>query len=50
MRDDISDVKSTMDIKSTKYKKPRENLCNKKKLAVLLMNQRLLFKLRHLTY
>ena len=37
--------------KSTKYKKTRENVYNKKKLVVWLVNQRLFFfKLWHLTY
>ena len=40
MRDDISDVKSMMDVYKCKIQKPRENLYNKKKLAVLV-NQRL---------
>ena len=43
MRDAISDVKSTMDIQKCKIQKPRENLYYKKKLSVLLVNQRLLF-------
>ena len=34
MRDDISDVKSTMDVKKCQIQKRRENLYNKKKLAV----------------
>ena len=32
--DDISDVKSTMDVQKCKIQKPRENLYNKKKLGV----------------
>ena len=34
MGDDINDVKSTMDVWKCKIQKPRENLYNKKKLAV----------------
>ena len=37
-------------IRNVKYKNLGENMYNKKKLAVLLANQRLMFKLRHLTY
>ena len=43
MRDDISDVKSTMNVLKCKTQKPWENLYSKKKLTVLLVNQRLLF-------
>ena len=34
MRDDISYVKSMMNVKKCKMQKPRENLYNKKTLAV----------------
>ena len=36
--------------KKCKIQKSRENLYNKKKLAIYVMNQRLFFKIRHFTY